>query len=363
MVIPLICYMHGYNFSKINFEREVNIMRYKTVSVLTAKNADERAETMKLLDNTGCSYLVHDLLNGKTEITIIEKAAPDKLDIATTIELIAAYNNAVATNAANMSPELLDRVRDLDIIEIADQIRAASMNIVSIIRRVSTFALCSASGIPISSPMTNGSIGISAEEHRVLTYISSCMDDIVEMISSDSEMRDIYKKMLTDEEDIAQYSEGKLNKMEVIKNAKDIIYQKMLNLVAARVNEQNNLKVFCTSMLHSEALAKLADQYFEAYELPHDDVQTMVEKLSDWTSFMVFFQWICGKFEILDSERNEYLRRNIVNIMYADEQIKPIMTAFLDDENLDLPDYDIAQVFDMELFIKFIKYMDSYPSH
>lgn len=363
MVIPLICYMHGYNFSKINFEREVNIMRYKTVSVLTAKNADERAETMKLLDNTGCSYLVHDLLNGKTEITIIEKAAPDKLDIATTIELIAAYNNAVATNAANMSPELLDRVRDLDIIEIADQIRAASMNIVSIIRRVSTFALCSASGIPISSPMTNGSIGISAEEHRVLTYISSCMDDIVEMISSDSEMRDIYKKMLTDEEDIAQYSEGKLNKMEVIKNAKDIIYQKMLNLVAARVNEQNNLKVFCTSMLQNEALAKLADQYFEAYELPHDDVQTMVEKLSDWTSFMVFFQWICGKFEILDSERNEYLRRNIVNIMYADEQIKPIMTAFLDDENLDLPDYDIAQVFDMELFIKFIKYMDSYPSH
>ena len=355
--------MHGYNFSKINFEREVNIMRYKTVSVLTAKNADERAETMKLLDNTGCSYLVHDLLNGKTEITIIEKAAPDKLDIATTIELIAAYNNAVATNAANMSPELLDRVRDLDIIEIADQIRAASMNIVSIIRRVSTFALCSASGIPISSPMTNGSIGISAEEHRVLTYISSCMDDIVEMISSDSEMRDIYKKMLTDEEDIAQYSEGKLNKMEVIKNAKDIIYQKMLNLVAARVNEQNNLKVFCTSMLQNEALAKLADQYFEAYELPHDDVQTMVEKLSDWTSFMVFFQWICGKFEILDSERNEYLRRNIVNIMYADEQIKPIMTAFLDDENLDLPDYDIAQVFDMELFIKFIKYMDSYPSH
>lgn len=338
-------------------------MRYKTVSVLTAKNADERAETMKLLDNTGCSYLVHDLLNGKTEITIIEKAAPDKLDIATTIELIAAYNNAVATNAANMSPELLDRVRDLDIIEIADQIRAASMNIVSIIRRVSTFALCSASGIPISSPMTNGSIGISAEEHRVLTYISSCMDDIVEMISSDSEMRDIYKKMLTDEEDIAQYSEGKLNKMEVIKNAKDIIYQKMLNLVAARVNEQNNLKVFCTSMLQNEALAKLADQYFEAYELPHDDVQTMVEKLSDWTSFMVFFQWICGKFEILDSERNEYLRRNIVNIMYADEQIKPIMTAFLDDENLDLPDYDIAQVFDMELFIKFIKYMDSYPSH
>ena len=253
MVIPLICYMHGYNFSKINFEREVNIMRYKTVSVLTAKNADERAETMKLLDNTGCSYLVHDLLNGKTEITIIEKAAPDKLDIATTIELIAAYNNAVATNAANMSPELLDRVRDLDIIEIADQIRAASMNIVSIIRRVSTFALCSASGIPISSPMTNGSIGISAEEHRVLTYISSCMDDIVEMISSDSEMRDIYKKMLTDEEDIAQYSEGKLNKMEVIKNAKDIIYQKMLNLVAARVNEQNNLKVFCTSMLQNEA--------------------------------------------------------------------------------------------------------------
>lgn len=363
MVIPLICYMHGYNFSKINFEREVNIMRYKTVSVLTAKNADERAETMKLLDNTGCSYLVHDLLNGKTEITIIEKAAPDKLDIATTIELIAAYNNAVATNAANMSPELLDRVRDLEIIEIADQIRAASMNIVSIIRRVSTFALCSASGIPISSPMTNGSIGISAEEHRVLTYISSCMDDIVEMISSDSEMRDIYKKMLTDEEDIAQYSEGKLNKMEVIKNAKDIIYQKMLNLVAARVNEQNNLKVFCTSMLQNEALAKLADQYFEAYELPHDDVQTMVEKLSDWTSFMVFFQWICGKFEILDSERNEYLRRNIVNIMYADEQIKPIMTAFLDDENLDLPDYDIAQVFDMELFIKFIKYMDSYPSH
>lgn len=363
MVIPLICYMHGYNFSKINFEREVNIMRYKTVSVLTAKNADERAETMKLLDNTGCSYLVHDLLNGKTEITIIEKAAPDKLDIATTIELIAAYNNAVATNAANMSPELLDRVRDLDIIEIADQIRAASMNIVSIIRGVSTFALCSASGIPISSPMTNGSIGISAEEHRVLTYISSCMDDIVEMISSDSEMRDIYKKMLTDEEDIAQYSEGKLNKMEVIKNAKDIIYQKMLNLVAARVNEQNNLKVFCTSMLQNEALAKLADQYFEAYELPHDDVQTMVEKLSDWTSFMVFFQWICGKFEILDSERNEYLRRNIVNIMYADEQIKPIMTAFLDDENLDLPDYDIAQVFDMELFIKFIKYMDSYPSH
>lgn len=338
-------------------------MRYKTVSVLTTKNADERAETMRILDNTGCSYLVQDLLNGKTEITIIEKAAPDKLDISTAIELIAAYNNAVATNAANMSPELLDRVRDLDIIEIADQIRTASMNIVSTIRRVSAFTACAVNGVPVSAPRANGSIGMSAEEHKVLTYISSCMDDIVEMISSDSEMRDIYRKMLTDEEDITQYSEGKLNKMEVIKHAKDIIYQKMLNLVAAKVNEQNNLKVFCTSMLQSETLAKLAEQYFEAYNLPHDNVQTMVKKLSDWTSFMVFFQWICGKFEILDSERNEYLRKNIVGILYADEQIKPIMIAFLEDEKLDLPDYDIAQVFDMELFIKFIKYMDSYPSH
>ena len=53
-------------------------MRYKTVSVLTTKNADERAETMRILDNTGCSYLVRDVLNGKTEITIIEKAAPEK---------------------------------------------------------------------------------------------------------------------------------------------------------------------------------------------------------------------------------------------------------------------------------------------
>lgn len=212
-------------------------MRYKTVSVLTTKNADERADTMRILDNTGCSYLVQDLINGKTEITIIEKAAPEKLDIATAIELIAAYNNAVATNAANMSPELLDRIRDLDIIEIADQIRTASMNIVSIIRRVSAFTVCAANGVSVSSPMANGSIGMSAEEHKVLTYISSCMDDIVEMISSDSEMRDIYRKLLTDEEDIAQYSEGKLNKMEVIKNAKDIIYQKMLSLVAAKMNE------------------------------------------------------------------------------------------------------------------------------
>lgn len=280
-------------------------MRYKTVSVLTTKNADERVDTMRILDNTGCSYLVQDLINGKTEITIIEKAAPEKLDIATAIELIAAYNNAVATNAANMSPELLDRIRDLDIIEIADQIRTASMNIVSIIRRVSAFTVCAANGVSVSSPMANGSIGMSTEEHKVLTYISSCMDDIVEMISSDSEMRDIYRKLLTDEEDIAQYSEGKLNKMEVIKNAKDIIYQKMLSLVAAKMNEQNNLKVFCTSILQNETLVKLANQYFEAYNLPHDDVQTMVEKLSDWTSFMVFFQWMVDKLYVFDSERNE----------------------------------------------------------
>ena len=197
------------------------------------------------------------------------------------------------------------RLRLSDIIEIADQIRTASMNIVSIIRRVSAFTVCAANGVSVSSPMANGSIGMSAEEHKVLTYISSCMDDIVEMISSDSEMRDIYRKLLTDEEDIAQYSEGKLNKMEVIKNAKDIIYQKMLSLVAAKMNEQNNLKVFCTSILQNETLVKLANQYFEAYNLPHDDVQTMVEKLSDWTSFMVFFQWMVDKLYVFDSERNE----------------------------------------------------------
>lgn len=338
-------------------------MRYKTVSVLTTKNADERAETMRILDNTGCSYLVQDVLNGKTEITIIEKAAPEKLDISTAIELIAAYNNAVTTNAANMSPELLDRVRDLDIIEIADQIRTASMNIVSIIRRVCAFTACAANGVPVSSSAANGSISMSVEDYTALSYISSCMDDIIEMISSDSEMRDIYRKMLTDEEDIAQYSEGKINKMEVIKNAKYIIYKKMLNLVAAKENEQNNLKVCCTSMLQNEALSKLAEQYFEAYNLPHCDVRTMVEKLSDWTSFMVFFQWICGKFEMLDAECNEYSLRNIVDAICADERTKPIMMAFLDDEKLALPDYDISQMFDIDLFVKFVKYMDSYPSH
>ena len=316
-------------------------MGYKTVSVLTTKNADERAETMRILDNTGCSYLVQDLLNGKTEITIIEKAAPDKLDISTAIELIAAYNNAVTTNAANMSPELLDRVRDLDIIEIADQVRTASMNIVSIIRRVSAFTLCAANGISVSpSPTGVNSSKLDMNEYAQLRVIASCMDDIVDMISSDGEMRDIYRKMLTDEEDITQYSEGKLNKMEVIRNAKDIIYQKMLNLVATKASEQNNLKVFCASMIQNEALAKLVGQYFETYNLPHDDTQTMVEKLSDWTSFMVFFQWICGKFKVIDSGTNEDLRKDIVDIMYANEQITPMVVAFLDDEPRTLSDYN-----------------------
>lgn len=341
-------------------------MRYEKVSTMIVEDKEKRIKAMKMLDDAGCVYFVEDMpADGSSKITVLEKAEPDKLNITTAIELIAAYNKAVVDNQANIPEELLNKIRNLDIVEIAETMRRASLSIVNAIRKLNLFTLCKANGIPMNNPDSlDDGVKVSADDYHLLTEAHSCVNEIISLITSDSEMLSTYKKLLTDPDDIAQFSEGKVDKFSLMRHAKDIIYNRMLDMYTAIENEKNNLKLFCTALVQDDTWRRYAENYSIRSNLPCSDVATIAGNLSDWVNISAFFQWVAPALNQAEKSSNG----DVIDELWLNEDTQKAIKDFLKKDIPDLDDYTYKNI--KKLFVssnhrmsRFVDYMLTRDSH